>query len=189
MIAIRIQVGDYRMVDIRRLAADNLEWSDEMRFASMWFLIIASDNRFALIHILEVSQLSCTSQLLMVFISYTDTLALIPACTGHAATLKYRFAERANLRAFIQLPALLLTILTHLACFFHALKCPLIISEVNFTKLFTINFLPYGRWARIARNSGNGLGRDVLISSTLLRNRWFCYILIHIWPYPPVEAH
>lgn len=101
-------------------------------------------------------------------LSNTNTLALFTACTGHASILNYRFVERANLRAFIQLPALLLVIFTHLHCFIHALKCPLIICKLGFVKLFTTNFIPYGRWTRVAFNTGIGLCGDVLKSST----RW-----------------
>jgi len=96
---------------------------------------------------------------------------MFTACTGHTAILNNRIAERANLHAFIRPPALLLSIFTHLACFFHALNCPLIISALGFAKLFIINFIPYGRWIQVACNSGNGLCGDVLNSSTRWREK------------------
>jgi len=67
---------------------------------------------------------------------------MFTACTGHTDILGNWITERTNLRAFIRPPALLLAILAHPDCFFHALKCPLIIGEVDFTLLFATKLVP-----------------------------------------------
>jgi len=67
---------------------------------------------------------------------------MFTAGIGHTAILNNRIAERANLRAFILVFSLKITVFSHLDRLIQTDTGSLIIGKVYFIKLLTINFIP-----------------------------------------------